>query len=119
MHPRLTDRGCQRVSSWCLHTCCATHSFNASYPVLRVSGLAKRDASGRRPPDACRRHAFSHGRCVSGFEHTYRTGEESLTVLNTSKPPKRHSPLGDKKMDEGRRLPCVLAPDALMNLRAF
>lgn len=51
--------------------------------------------------------------------HTYRTGEESLTVLNTSKPPKRHSPLGDKKIDEGRRLPCVLAPDALMNLRAF
>ena len=119
MHRGLMGRGCHIVSARGIITYSVTHSFKASYPVLRVSGLAKRDASGRRPPDACRRHAFSHGRCVSGFEHTYRTGEASLTVLNTSKPPKRHSPLGDKKIDEGRRLPCVLAPDALMNLRAF
>ena len=49
---------------------------------------------------------------------TYSTGEGSFTVLSTSNPPRRHSPLGDVKMDEGRRLPCVLEPEELMNFRA-
>lgn len=49
---------------------------------------------------------------------TYKTGFESFIVLSTSKPPNFHSPLGEVNIEDGRKLPCVLAPDVFMNLRA-
>lgn len=63
--------------------------------------------------------SFNRLRCLCDFSpHTYSTGDASFKVLSTSKPPNFHSPLGEVNIEDGRKLPCVLAPDVFMNRRA-